>query len=625
MKMLQGKISELADLLSLPSDALTLYFDLAAKSTSVTTDELQKKYGFSRAQMNELLIKLQGRDLIRQNQDNTYEAIAPIEAVIVVLGTVREALQKLREDIPHQISTSAPTTLDEIQKQIGGLQQPILKLRTTIESKISTAITKYQSKTETCRSIPTFEAFTSKLDATVQKEIEKRVNEILNQLKDFKSIEALTNVLEKLKNDVSEIVNISLSDMKEEVFQLRGIEEFRETLVELQNSIPQLVKDHLTTFEEELQILEDSLSDLFETKYRLGAFKGVIENFTREHVLVSVTNLKNNFQKSFTDTLQNQIQIALKRFEKISASAKQEFEKLRDQLAEWVKNALDLAFSEVISKNRKATTELAENLEQTTLKFKENFLEGIQKTIIKVKVQAQKLDSELEKITAVFPTLYQKEILPEISKLIESMDTHLDRLLSNIPSIFSKWRNEYLKSTQEQITALLAQTENLVSLASQGLDQVWTRSKETSPETFDLYRFVFGEPDFRSYFLSLISRAQRNLLLILPHTTSISSDFLRLISGYLRVRVVIADNPNSPKFAELMQMYYQRDNIHIRHDPKAKIWGALRDFEEILIGSAAKGTANIAGIASMHEEHVELLRMLLETQWLNANPIPRAK
>lgn len=623
--MLQGQISSLADLLSIPSEALTLYFDLAAQPTSVTADELQKKHGLSKGKMNKLLDKLQSRGLIRQNQDKTYEALAPIEAVIVVLGTVRETLQTLRESIPHQISTGAPTTHDEIQQQIGGLQQPILKLRTTIETKITKALTTYRTKTATCRSVPTFEAFTNKLSATLQKEIEKRVNEARRQLEGFRSIEALAIILEKLKTDVSDIINISLSDMKEDVFQLHGIEEFRETLVDLQNTIPPLVKDHLTTFEQELEILQESLSDLFETKYRLGAFKGVIENFTREHVLVSVNNLKTNFQKSFTDNLQNRLQTTLERFEKISAAAQQEFEKLRDQLAEWVKNALDLAFKEVIFKNRKFAAELATDLEQTTLKFQEKFLNGLQNTIVKVRVQAQKLDNEIGKIAIVLPNLYQQEIMPKISQLIESMETHLDKLTSNVPLVFSKWRNDYLLSTQEQVTALLTQTENLISLATQGLNQMWTRSKETSPETFDLYRFVFGEPEFQSYFSSLIAKAQRNLLLILPRTTSISPNFLRLISGYIRVRVVIGDEPNSPKFTELMQMYLQRDNIHVRHDPRVKIWGALRDFEEILIGSSAKGTANIAGVASRHEEHVELLRSLLETQWLNADPIPREK
>ncbi|MFX1562287.1 MAG: hypothetical protein ACFFDP_03155 [Promethearchaeota archaeon] len=602
-----------------------MYFDLAAHPTAATSDELQKKHGLSKSQINNLLDRLQGRGLIHQNQDKTYEALAPIEAVIVVLGTVKVALQRLREDIPHQISASAPTTHDDIQQQISILQQPILKLRSLIETRMDKALVDFEKKTGTCRSIPTFDAYTSKISITIQKEVEKRISEARHQLEDFRSIEGLIKMLEKLKTDVTQIIEISLSDMKEDIFQLQGIEEFRETLVDLQNTIPGLVKDQLTNFEQELQILQESLGDLFETKYRLGAFKGVIENFTREHVLTSVSNLTTNFRKSFTENLQNRVEITLKRFEMVSAAAQQEFEKLRKQLAEWIKNALDLAFKEVISKNQKAANRLATDLDETTLKFQEKFFEGLQESIVKVKVQAQKLDSEIEKIVIVFPKLYQQEILPGLSRLMEGMQTNLDKLISNVPMIYSKWRNDYLHSTEGQVTNLLVQTENFVSLASQGLDQVWTRSKETSPETFDLYRFVFGEPEFQSYFSGLVARAQRNLLLILPHATSISPDFLKIISSYIRLRIVIGDDPKSEKYSELMQLYLQNENIHVRHDPRAKIWGALRDFEEILIGSTSKGTANIAGLASSHEEHVELLRSLLETQWLNANPIPREK
>jgi hypothetical protein len=154
----------------------------------------------------------------------------------------------------------------------------------------------FQEKAKTLRGAPTFEAFADDLYAELVEEVDMHMMETRNQLNEFESIEAFTAVLNKLKNDVFDIVNISLSDMREKSFRLHELDTFRETLAELWSITPSIVESHLAEFEQETSTLEASLGDLMETKYRLGAFKGVIENFTRDHIMTSVKKLKENFQ-----------------------------------------------------------------------------------------------------------------------------------------------------------------------------------------------------------------------------------------------------------------------------------------------------------------------------------------
>ena len=59
----------------------------------------------------------------------------------------------------------------------------------------------------------------------------------------------------------------------------------------------------------------------------------------------------------------------------------------------------------------------------------------------------------------------------------------------------------------------------------------------------------------------------------------------------------------------------------MRHDPRGDLWGVVRDFEEIILGNVSKGKTNVVGIASSHEDHVELLRAIMETRWMHARSL----
>jgi hypothetical protein len=446
--------------------------------------------------------------------------------------------------------------------------------------------------------------------------------ETRNRLNDFESIEAFINVLNKLKNDVFDIVNISLSDMREQSFRLHELESFRETLIELWNVTPSVVEEHLADFEQEMSALEASLGDLMETKYRLGAFKGVIENFAKDHIMTAVKRLKASFQVSLTEAIQDHLQEAQERFEEVAKSAHQEFDKLREQLAEWVRNALDLAFNEVIQRNQKATTELADRLAELTLTFRSHFVEGLEDSVNKVKLQARELDTHLVRIPDIIDNLRGKEFTPQLDQMVTQSEQHLTKITHDIPKAFSEWRNQYIESTNTQLTNLLEEAEGHVTLATQSVNQFWRRSKESEPESFDLYQFVVGEKDFHSFMASQIARARSQLFIILPRGIRIKVKLLKMIPRDVRVRIVVADTPAARMVKSLQRLAAKNSNYQLRHDPRGDLWGVVIDKEEIILGNTSKGTVNVVGIASSHEDHVDLLRSIMETCWLHARSLP---
>jgi hypothetical protein len=617
-----GTTASLPDLFSLPSQALDLYFSMTAQQAAMSQEELSKQHHLSEAKLKDLLSQLEARRLVRQNPDKTYEGVAPLEAVAMSLVNVRETLQMLQQNLPGQLEMGIPSIGNEVRRAVEDFAKNVSELRAAIDGPVIELLDDFSEKAGNLRATPAFGDFVDKLQTKLVTEVERRMKEVRGDLDEFDSLEAFTRVLEKLKNDVFAIVNISLSDMREKAFRLHELQDFRENLVELWHATPSIVGQHLTTFEQEMGTLEASLGDLFETKYRLGALKGVMENFTREHIMTSVKGLKSNFQHSLTEAIQDHLERVQERFDKVSVLALQEFEHLRNQLAEWIKNALDIAFGEVTRRNQEAATGLARKLEQLTRSFQEEFTEGLQETVTKVKVNAKELDSQLVQMNASLTRLHSEKMTPKIDQIARRTENQITKLANMLPKNFEQWRTHYLESVQNQLDTALQQAHARISLAVEGMDQLWRRSKVAESASFKLYRFVEGQADFQGGVTSMISRARRSLLLVLPRAVPARPELLRLVPSGVQARIVVADEPGSPEFESLREAVAGMSNVQVRHDERSDLWGVLRDSEELLLGSTTRGLTQVAGIASNHEDQVELLRPLLETRWLHARPIP---
>jgi len=610
-----------ADLLQVSADAVSFFYELAAEDTPLSNEEIQAKFSLTEKTTNQYLTELQKSGLTRRNPDGTFEAIAPVEAVMLILTQIRMLIRQLRQELPEQIANGLPHISDDLRKTVEKLPYQLETLRSDIDLTMDKAFAEFQSKTDSIDGSEAFDAFTIKLYDQLIAEVDERMMETRNQLNEFESIENFITVLNKLKNDVFDIVNISLSDMREQAFRLHELDEFREDLVELWSITPSIVEGYLSDFEQEMSTLEASLGDIMETKYRLGAFKRVIENFAKEHILTSVKTLKQNFQLSLTEAIQDHLRKTQERFEAASAAAHQEFDKLREQLAGWVRNALDIAFNEVIERNQKTTSDLASQLAELTEIFRNRFITGLDDSIKLVKLQAREVDKQLTLVPNALDQLRERELSTRLDQMMDQSEQTLTALSHGLPKAYTTWRTKYLQTVASQIDSLLEQTEGNVTLAAQSINQFWRRSKESEPSTFDLYQFVVGEKEFKSYVTHIIAKTRNHLLLLLPRTTSatrVTQKLLKMIPSDVRVRIILADSPDAKPVQSFQRVAEKNPNFQIRHDPRGDIWGAIRDFEEIILGNTSRGTANIVGIASSHEDHVELFRTVMENRWLHA-------
>jgi hypothetical protein len=217
--------------------------------------------------------------------------------------------------------------------------------------------------------------------------------------------------------------------------------------------------------------------------------------------------------------------------------------------------------------------------------------------------------------------LHSEKMTPKIDQIARRTENQIARLANTLPKTFEQWRTHYLESVENQLNVALQQAQARISLAAEGMDQFWRRSKVAESASFKLYRFVEGQPDFQGEFTSVVSRARRSLLLVLPRAAPGRYELLKLVPKSVQIRIVVADEPGSPEFEPLRSVIASAANIQVRYEQRSDLWGVVRDSEELLLGSTARGSTQIAGVASKHEDQVELFRPLLETRWSHARPV----
>jgi len=621
-----SKSVELVKIPFLDPEAVDLYFNLAARGEPVTIEEIRGSVGGDPGQVEKVIVQLVERGLIRRiATEDGYEAIAPVEAVAAQLEVLRGAVQELREQLPHQLEEALKLLEKNLQQQrIAELSTLAPELGITISSAIREALGAFHAQAEELRGAPAFEAFAEELRSNLMREVEQRMAQVRSMTK-CHSLDEFNTIANQLKQDLLDIIGISLSDLGERAFRLREVEEFRNYLAQLWEEAPAIVKRHLSSFEEEMRTLEASIGDLFETKYRLGAFKGVVENFVREHVMKALQELEVNFQLSLTESIQGFLATAQERFEQASAAAQQAFEELKKTLSSRLEEAMDLALGEAAHRYQESASGIAEELEQLAKSFQENFAKELDEVITIVKARARQVDQKLLETASRLSRLQEEELAPHIDKIVQKVESTIGSLARQVPKTLKQIKSSLLQTAEDQIAPLLEETEARIALASQSLDLLWRRTAESEPAVFNLYRFIQGEKEFNACLTDLLVRTRRHLLLLLPSAELIQASLLKTLKRLLpslSVRLVVAGDKNSLGLRKLQELAAVYPNLQLRHDSRGDLWGALRDHEEILIGRTARGISSVNGISSRHEDHVALLRPLLENRWVRARPLP---
>ncbi|MHA2314683.1 MAG: hypothetical protein ACXACF_05290, partial [Candidatus Hermodarchaeia archaeon] len=166
------KGASLAELLHVSPPAVGLYFEMATEPTAFPKGEIQENHGLTTKKVNQYLDELQTCGLIRRNPDDTFEAVAPIEAVMLALTRVRNLLRQMREEFSEKMSQGIPGMSADAQNKVDALPFQMDKLQTDIDGSMSRVFFEFQEKAKTLRGAPTFEAFADDLYAELVEEVD---------------------------------------------------------------------------------------------------------------------------------------------------------------------------------------------------------------------------------------------------------------------------------------------------------------------------------------------------------------------------------------------------------------------------------------------------------------------
>jgi hypothetical protein len=112
-----------------------------------------------------------------------------------------------------------------------------------------------------------------------------------------------------------------------------------------------------------------------------------------------------------------------------------------------------------------------------------------------------------------------------------------------------------------------------------------------------------------------VTGAKARLLIIAPEMEDIDPVPILELKPQVAVRIAANIDPKSSTTQEIISQLAQRPNIEIRQYDRKNIWGISRESEETLV-SAVSGLGDVAGIATIVDEHQKMFVPILEDCWL---------
>ena len=144
---------------------------------------------------------------------------------------------------------------------------------------------------------------------------------------------------------------------------------------------------------------------------------------------------------------------------------------------------------------------------------------------------------------------------------------------------------------------------------------LWEQAKSLVSYRFQDVWFVIGREGTIAQINDTVQKAKARILIVAPEIEDIDPVPLLGLKPHVAVRIAANIDPNSSKGQEVMRQLAQRPNVEIRSYPKKNVWGISRESEETLL-SAVSGLGDVAGIATVVDEHQKMFLPILEDCWL---------
>ncbi len=430
-----------------------------------------------------------------------------------------------------------------------------------------------------------------------------------------------------IKKNLPSALTKSVYELESEAEKVKDLDDSKDIMQSLKQDMINQLKMQKEDFTEELAKItriEDFSKDI-----------GGLEDYAQSFMANKVDQIKNNFESlnvRISDTIKNQIQELKDEFDDIQNVISDNLNKLRlgviqqtvDQIIERV---LSSRLNEIVnnlnvqlSVNKMVMTD---ELSKTTDSIYKELIDKIQglikETVASLEARTGKGDPSKKIIHADISENFNKAIQMAVDKMESISDTFFESIV-DIRRIVSDKIVDTLEYTLDDMLKRIKVSEITTR-------EFWEQAKRGTFITMKDIWFIRSIESAKAHINEEISKAKMRILVIAPTLTDLDIKVLLDRPTHVNIRISTMIDLDNPEHKQIINQLDKRQNIDYRNRALKNIWGINRDYEEVVLcvlsetEIADNKIIEIAGIASIIEEHIKLFVPILEDAWMSSRKI----
>ncbi|MEJ2277194.1 MAG: hypothetical protein P8Y70_05505 [Candidatus Lokiarchaeota archaeon] len=157
--------------------------------------------------------------------------------------------------------------------------------------------------------------------------------------------------------------------------------------------------------------------------------------------------------------------------------------------------------------------------------------------------------------------------------------------------------------------------------------QFWQKAKQSEAMTMKDIWFIRSKEAAKAHIKEEIVNTRAKILIVVPEITDLDLETIKSRPHHINIRISTSIDRNNSQHQEILKELDQYANVTCRHRDLQNLWGANKDYEEVIVCVYSKKKedgsikAEIAGIGSIIDEHIKIFVPILEEAWLNSTKL----
>ncbi len=605
----------------LDANSINTYFNLTGRGP-VAIGEINILTGLSTEEVQKIIDVLLEKGLVRSIPSIVprYEALPPYMVLLQQLNDFQDFVRNLQSGSSSSLGIQLKKVQDSIDKikQLKDFQNSLNEVRDSVPKSINDQLKKFEDQISEFTHLEKIRSFIHQTESDMTKSLEEQFGDFEEKsdtqiLKQFTEFE---NFMNEIKMKFMQDLQIQFGNFMGQFGRLMdSFMSFSQFIVNTSEMTPDLLRKEFKKFEDQVQGLKSKISQEFETRFKMKAFKQFIENFVQDIVIKEFNSIRESFQDDVIKVTASTFSRIEEQTENISGNMLTEIDNLKSLFSEKIVQGVENNVNNIDSQMKSISNAVKTQLITLEELFRKGIINKLQENMQEAE---KKIDGSTQSITDDLKVWLTeslgKNIRENLIHTLNNLDKQLSTSSSDILDIFTNLENIFRENIINSLQEVLKSIEQRIELSEKTMKDFWQIAKEKAVFKFEDIWFVRGREGMIAQINELINHTKARILIVAPNLEDIDVTSLKNLSSHINVRIAAKINLDKPTCKDILNQLQKFSNIELRNYIKKDLWGAVKDGEEIVIGVASE--KEVAGMASILIDHVRMFLNPLENAWL---------